>query len=516
MALALGVLLTFVAACTSSGASTSLSTSAGASGGGAGGPVSLGETFMVSQWDPAQSVNPIVDFPYLAQVYDRLLLRKADGSLAPMLASGWQVASDSKSITLHLRSGVTFADGSKMDANLVIQNLRRYQQAKTAIAAQLANVTSISAVNASTVRLTLKQADPLVLYNLSWSAGLMVGKNGLADPVALSKKPDGSGAFTLQGQTPTAVTFVRNPSYWDKTIEYAPKLMISNILDPSARINAFQTGQINIASVKLGDNYTAAKSLVAAGKGQLYSYKSNAQYQIFLNTKVAPLGQPAVRQALSLAIDRSELNTALLNGQCTPSSSVAPAGTIGHVGGLDAVRTDVATAKSLLRSAGVSSLTIHMLVPSSAPFTLIAPALQQMFAKIGVNLLLDQVEVQSAFPTWRQGGSEAMLNQATIPVPDTVAYAEDSVIGPDSPGGAPSDIVALINAARPAPIGSPQRDTAEQAITKALYDSPLQLPICQIPDTYLYAKAVSGADNLPYASDFDAPDARFLNSTPKS
>lgn len=507
--LVVAAVIVIVAACSSSASQNNRSS-------GSGGAVSLGETFMVSQWDPAQSVNPIVDFPYQAQVYDRLLLRQSDGTLAPMLASKWEVAPDSKSITLHLRSDVTFADGSRLNSALVVANLKRYQQAKTAIAGQLANVDTVTAVDDTAVRLTLKAADPLVLYNLSWGAGMMVGQKGLDDPSALSKRPDGSGGFVLQSQTPSAATFVRNASYWDKTRTYAPKLTINNMIDPSARVNAFQTGEINIASVKLGDNYTASKALADKGAGKLYTYKSNAQYQVFLNTKSAPLDKPQVREALSLAIDRSQINSALLNGQCAPSSSIAPSGTVGYVADLKPVDVDVAQAKSLLQSAGVSNFTMHMLVPSSPPFTLIAPALQQMFGKIGVKVELDQVEVQSAFPTWTQGNSQAMLNQATVSVPDAVAYAENAVVGPNSPGGSPADITALVDEARPLPIGSNQRATAEQALTKALYSSPLHLPICQIPSTYLYSEAVTGVDNLPFALNFDAPDARFLNSKPVS
>jgi peptide/nickel transport system substrate-binding protein len=508
VAIATAAALVVVAACSSSPSSSTPS-----AGGGA---VSVGETFMVSQWDPAQSVNPITDFPYQAQVYDRLLLRNADGTLGPMLASKWDVAADAKSITLTLRPGVTFADGSKLSAPLVVANLKRYQQAKTAIAAQLSNVDQISAVDDSTVRLSLKAADPLVLYNLSWSAGIIVGQAGLDDPASLSKKPVGSGAFTLQDQTPAAVTFVRNATYWDKSRTYAPKLTINNLLDPLARLNAFQTGKINVASIKLGDNYTAAKALVDKGAGQLYSYKSSAQYQVYLNTKMAPLDKPEVRQALNIAIDRAQINTALLGNQCTPSSSIAPSGTVGHVQGLDAVSPDIAKAKSLLQSAGVSNFTMHMLVPNSVPFTLIAPALQQMFAQIGVTVQLDQVEVQSAFPTWKQGNAQAMLHEATVPIPDVVGIAEDTVTGSNSPGGAPANVKALIDAARPLPIGSSERATAAEAITRALYDTPLHLIICQAPSIYLHTKDVTGTDNMPFALNFDAPDVRFLNSVPAS
>jgi peptide/nickel transport system substrate-binding protein len=466
---------------------------------------------MVSQWDPAQSPNPLVDYPYLAQVYDRLLFRKTDGTLGPMLASSYDVSSDSLSITLKLRTDVTFQDGSPFDADVAVANLQRYQGARTPVAAQLSNVATIEKVDPATVKLTLKAGDPLVLYNLSWMAGVMVSAPGMANPASLSKSPHGSGPFKLGSATADTVVLDRNDNYWDKSFTFPAHKVMSNILDPNARLNAFQTGTVDVATVKLGDNYTAANQLVQAGTGKFFQYKSFAQYQVYINTKVVPLDNPEVRKALNMAIDRNSISQSLLGGQCGPSSSVAPEGFPGHVATDSVVKYDPAGAKKILEQQGVGTgFTIDAIYPNSAPFTLIAPAIQDEFKRIGVTLNLNKVEVQAALPTWRKGGSGIMVHQITSPLPDVVGYADDSVDGPNAPGGAPPEVVPLIEAARPLPIGSSSREQAEQKITKYLDASPLHLQICQIPQTYIYRGGVTGVQDMPLAINFDAPDPRNL------
>jgi peptide/nickel transport system substrate-binding protein len=65
--------------------------------------------------DPAQS-KQLGDIPYLSMVYDSLTFLDAKGTVKPALATEWKTADDGKSMTLKLRSGVAFHDGTPFNA----------------------------------------------------------------------------------------------------------------------------------------------------------------------------------------------------------------------------------------------------------------------------------------------------------------------------------------------------------------------------------------------------------------
>ena len=105
-------------------------------------------------------------------------------------------------MTLKLKSGVTFTDGSKLTAQLVKENLDRRSNAKLQSYGAFAKggadqITSVTAPDASTVVLTFAAPQATFQTNLAGEPGMIVGQHGISDPAGLQTTPDGSGPYKL-------------------------------------------------------------------------------------------------------------------------------------------------------------------------------------------------------------------------------------------------------------------------------------------------------------------------------
>lgn len=77
--------------------------------------------------DPHATPTFFADVYYMAPVYDRLIMQRTDGGLAPMLATDWQFVEEGRALELTLRQGVTFHDGEVFNAAAVKANIERAQ-----------------------------------------------------------------------------------------------------------------------------------------------------------------------------------------------------------------------------------------------------------------------------------------------------------------------------------------------------------------------------------------------------
>ncbi len=135
-------------------------------------------------------------------LYDSLMALQPDGSAGPGLATEFEYNADNTVLTLTLKEGVTFTDGSTLDADLVKANLdRRTDPALSAYSAVAKGgaqeIASVDVVSPTQVALTFAKPQPGFEKNLASTTGMIVGKTGVADTASLAATPDGSGPYTL-------------------------------------------------------------------------------------------------------------------------------------------------------------------------------------------------------------------------------------------------------------------------------------------------------------------------------
>ncbi|PPL20354.1 ABC transporter substrate-binding protein [Microterricola pindariensis] len=374
-------------ACSGSGAQPASSDGSA----GTGGTLTIGAFVDVKSFDPAQAhIGHYVQ--YYQPVYDSLLRREPDGTLVPMLATAWEYNSDNTELTLTLRDDVTFTDGTTLDAEAVKVNLDRFRTGNGPDASTLAQVSDVAATDATTVVITLKAQDPALLDYLGNADGF------IASPAAieggkLATDPVGSGPYTLDKSKTVAAstyTFVKNPDYWDPSLQVYDTIVLKPILDTTAMSNAIISGQINAALL------TAKTQPQAKGAGLTeYNYPTDWQGLLFFDrdgTMVPELADVKVRQAINYAIDKETLLAQVGKGLGTATSQPFGKGTDAFDESLEsAYPYDVEKAKALLSEAGVGEFSITMPTVSGFFDPALTAGIGQNLADVGITVNWENV-----------------------------------------------------------------------------------------------------------------------------
>ncbi|KAB2853836.1 MAG: ABC transporter substrate-binding protein, partial [Bauldia sp.] len=194
--------------------------------------------------DPTAEAAAAVDEVVYANVFEGLTRFAPDGSIVPGLAHSWEISEDGLTYTFHLREGVTFHDGTTMDAEDVKFSLERIgaEGSLNAQKALYAAIASVEAVDPLTVRITLSKPDGNLVYNLAWGDAVIVAPESAA---ANGTNPIGTGPFTFKQRRPgDSIELARNPNYWG-TPAALESATFRYIADPTAALAALQAGDVD-------------------------------------------------------------------------------------------------------------------------------------------------------------------------------------------------------------------------------------------------------------------------------
>lgn len=287
-------------------------------------------------------------------LYDSLLTTSPDGQLQPGLASEWSYNEDLTELTLTLRDGVTFTDGSPVDAAAVVAGIEHIQQGTSTGSQYASSITAADAVDDGAVVLTLSEPDPSLLYSLSTYAGFIASPQAI-ESGTLAESPVGSGPYVLdESRTDTGVTyaFTRNEDYWDAAEYPYEEVVITIFDDDTAKFNALSSGQVD------GMFGTTQKIAAAKAAGLNVAIGSPVEWRgLLLNDRlgqaVPALSDMRVRQAINYAFDRQGILDALFEGEGVPTTQVFnPAGAAWNEDVNDAYPYDPDKARELLAEAG--------------------------------------------------------------------------------------------------------------------------------------------------------------------
>jgi peptide/nickel transport system substrate-binding protein len=439
--------------------------------------------------------------------YDRLIQLDAKGNLAPMLATSWQWNPTSTQLTLTLRQGVMFQDGSAFNADVAVANLKAAAAAGSNGQQQLQTMTSVVASGPNTVVMTFSQPSPAAIFALADHAGMMVSPNALANPSLMQSKPQGSGAYELVSVTGALTfNFAYFSGYWDTSHVYPAHMQIQNIADENARLNAVRTGSLDATYVTPLTYPTAEadKSL------NIVKYPALSIYTAFMNNKVAPFDNPQVREAVSLALNRPAFAQSQ-EGLCPAVNQAFGPGIVGYINGYQGLGYDPAKAKQLIQSAGATGAGVKIVSVPIQPYATFATLMQAQLDAIGLNVTIDTVTTTLQRPTYQQGGYGILDGPTTVSTADPTAVLAQYVLGAGNPGTKDPTLVAEINQAEQLPLGSAQRATAFENINRDLTEKYLLwAPICQGTNIFVSNKNVIGLNSMPNAVLSQAPTNEFL------
>jgi peptide/nickel transport system substrate-binding protein len=316
--------------------------------------------------DPTSAAAGAIDQVLYSNVFEGLTRFSSDGSVVPGLAESWEISEDGKTYTFKLRRGVSFHDGTALDAGDVVFSLdrARAEDSTNAQKALFANIETVSAVDDSTVTVTLAKPQGNFLFNMAWGDAVIVAPESIE---GIKSNPVGTGAFTFtdwkQGDS---ITLTRNEGYWGE----AAKLdgaTFKFISDPTAAFAAMMAEDIDAFY-----GYPAPENLAqfeADPRFTVLAGNTEGETILAINNKLPPFDNKLVRQAVAHAIDRSAIIDGAMFGYGTPiGSHFAPH----HPAYVDLTGNslyDPEKAKALLAEAGFEdgfSTTLKLPPPSYA------------------------------------------------------------------------------------------------------------------------------------------------------
>lgn len=397
----------------------------------------------------------------LMAVYDPLILLDAAGNPMPGLAQSWEYNDDLTVFTMKLRPNVTFHDGTKFNAAVVVKNFERSvsigSKAGAATLETLSQIAAIETEGDDIVRLKLKAPSGQMPYLLGFQAGMMISPAAFGDNAfGAAVKPIGTGPYrvrTFESNVRTLTT--RNDDYWGGTAGRPVAFEHHFVPDSRARLNAVRSGQANLALIE-GRQINEAKT---AGFTVQINEK-NSTWEVQANFSRGNVGKLKVRQAIMHAIDRQALSDALGFGASQPTVQFFASSSPTYLKELESLYPfDQAKARKLLTEAGFpNGVDVTWLLLNTNEYKQIGEAVQSMLGEVGIRIKFDIIDV-SQYYTFRrppQRGDILMVRWGGRPDP-LQTFQETSGSTAIPWGAAVPEIDTLINEARSLNPADPRR-----------------------------------------------------------
>ncbi len=382
-------------------------------------------------------------------MYDALTqwdLSKADGPsvLIPGLATSWAVdAKDKTKWVFKLRPGVKFHDGSAVNADAVVWNVRKvldkdaphFDASQVGVtASRMPTLRSARKVDDLTVELTTSEPDSFLPINLSnlfmaspahWDNKLKAVPASVADPAERAKQAwaafaadaSGSGPFKMaKFSARERLELTANKSYWDaKRVPKIDRVVMLPMPEANSRTAALLSGQVDWIEAPAPD---AMDQIRQRG----FSIYSNPQPHVWpWQLSFAP-GSPwlnkDVRHAANLCVDRDGLSKFLGGMMGTPKGTVPPGHPWWGNPKFD-IKYDVKAAQALMQKAGHSAakpLKVKVQISASGSGQMqplpMNEFVQQSLKQCFFDVQFDVIEWNTLFTNWRKGAKDPSANGA--------------------------------------------------------------------------------------------------------
>jgi peptide/nickel transport system substrate-binding protein len=375
--------------------------------------VTIGWPQDVPSWDPNQRFVPDAQ-PIFKMVFDQPLDQDPKLKLIPNVVKSWELAPDARSLPIELRDDVVFHNGDKMTtADFRYTFFERIKAGhKVDIANSWRKVSDIEIVSPTKAVMRFDSPAPTAPQWLAFLGSYVVPKDYMEKTGVdgFRDKPIGSGPYRLaEYQLNARIVLERNDAYWGPKPKMR-RVTFEIIKDPSARVAAIQSGEVDLT--------------ISVPVREVQRLKSEPNLEGELNpiTRVILLqvrndlgfADENVRLAAHHAIDKKALSQAFYGGAAVPLSVPATPGTAAYLDDYH-FSFDPELAKQLLAKSGYSA-------EKPAKFTFastngnfpsdydIARALVQMWKKVAIEADLEVIEYAKYFELNRG----AKLPEATL------------------------------------------------------------------------------------------------------
>jgi peptide/nickel transport system substrate-binding protein len=345
-------------------------------------------------------------------------------NIAPQLAAALPAISDGgKTVTIKLRSGVKFNDGTPFNAEAMKLSLDRHREMKGSNRrSELESVTAVEVVDPLTVRLRLKAPFSPLTAQLADRAGMPISPAAdkkLGEKFGTAPVCVGPWQF-VERVAQDRIVVERSPHYFDQSAAKFDRIVFRIIPDDNVRLANLRSGDIDVMHAVAP---TDAGSLKKEGRFEVSSVTGLGFNSISINLhnktgKTNPPGDlgtplandPRVREALELSIDREALNQVAYEGQNTVGCGPISPNSVFFDKTRKCPARDVARAKKLLADAGLAGgYKLEMVIINNPPQRRVGEVIQGMARDAGFDISLRPQEFASSLKDNDDGKHQAFL-----------------------------------------------------------------------------------------------------------
>jgi len=470
--------------------------------------------------DVAEGAQPLgspwdvrgIDSKLMKPVIESLIREDINGNYHPWLATEWKIDQAKNTITVSLRKGVKFHDGTDLNAKAVKWGIDQAIEAK-----QVKGFLSVDAVDEYTIRVNV---DKYQNNYLNYLASSMCNP---VSPLTFEKKgkefamwnPVGTGPFKFVSyERGSKLTFTKWDGYWQKGKPYldgVEYLFIRDEMTQQAAMRASGAEKLQVLCVTSGEQAAMMKAqgfevlTMSIGPVSLIPDSKNSD---------SPLSNKKVRQAISYAINREAIVKARGFGFWKVANQIPGPGQLGYVKNLELGQYDPKKAKQLLTEAGF---------PNGFKIKIIVmPAMVDRDAMVAVQRFLGEVgiQVELEFPDggaytalrWKDGWHNALMAQhtrmlATTNITNNFYWLEITGQWPSlkRPEGLLDKLDASLKTLAP-------EDVKMQELTRIAAEDVMIIPIYYIYEMYVVQPNVHDTGYCEWsASTVNTPETTWLS-----
>jgi peptide/nickel transport system substrate-binding protein len=383
--------------------------------------VTIGWPSDVPSWDPNQRFTPDAQSLYKL-VFDQPLGQSPSLDLIANLVTQWELAPDGMSMPVEIRDDVVFHNGDKMTMEdfryTFLERIKAGHKLDTANSWR--HVEDIEILSPTRGVMKFSSPAPTAPQWMAFLGSYVVPKKYLeaVGLEAFRDKPVGTGPYKLvEYQLNSRIVLERSESYWGPKPKIR-RITFDIIKDPSARIAAVQSGQVDLTI------NVPVREVERLGREPNLAAEINPITRVILLQVRNDMGfsDANVRLAAHHAIDKQALSKAFYGGAATPLNVVSTPGTPGYLDDFKFEYSPEKAAQFLAKSgysptnpAKIRFAATNGQFPSDYD---IARALVQMWKKVGIEAELETIEYAKYFELNRGGK-----------LPEATLYSFDNATG---------------------------------------------------------------------------------------
>jgi peptide/nickel transport system substrate-binding protein len=433
---------------------------------------------------------------------EKLYDLNSKAQIVPQLAAALpKISSDKLTVTIKLRHGIKFNDGTPFNADAVVTTLHRHQTMKgSARASEISPIDSVTAQGQYTVVIHLKAPYSPLTAQFADRAGMILSPaqiDKLGDKFATN--PICVGPFTYQGRVAgDTITVVKSPFYYNKSKVHLDKIIFKVENDAAAGAAALRAGDLQaldavdstqLQSIRADKALRLIKQTSLGYQGVTLNIgNKNGLLKGYTNTGTAIAAHAELRKAFEMAIDRKAMNKVVFGGTVLPGCTPVSPSSAWFDPRVKCTGFNPTAAKKLVQQAGLSNPTVHLMVPVGSVPLRLAQFIQSEEQNVGIHVVIDSIDFPTSLSRADAGNYETFqIGWSGRVDPDGNIYQFVATTGSQNDSGYSNPRLDLIlNNARKA---------ATEGARKTLYRAAEKIILNDRPLIYLYHDVIrSGVD----------------------